>query len=194
MTITPNEIVEHLQTYVPVFSDKFSTSISGATATADGTTVTVSAVAHGFNVGESRVVTAGEYENQLVGVTDNADGTVRFETDQQHDLTEPKLPADPTTLTLAGIGSPWDGTHTIEAIPSRDFFEIEFPAGETTLPTLTASSVLIENRPAGIIGSQTVATADTDEFTFEVTDVPELPIGDVLNFSASGTLYMVSAS
>jgi hypothetical protein len=112
----------------------------------------------------------------------NPDGTTRFTTTDEHDLTEARAPEDPTTITLSGIGAPWDGTHTLDNVPNRETFEIPTPAGETIPPVIT-SGVLIETRKAGITGIQTVATVpDADNFTFNVpAGVPSLPTGAIPN-------------
>lgn len=193
MSLTPNDIVFHLQKYLPSVSTRFSTQITG-TAVASGTTVTVSAVAHGLSINDPIVVSGGVFENLLVSVVDNGDGTVRFETDQEHDLTEPQFYADPTEITLNGFGNVWDGTHEIVAVPNRKFFEINFPVGETVVPVL-GTGLLIEPRSAGILGDQVVATVpDVDTFTFEVTDVPSLPVGTIQGFSASSRMRIFGAA
>lgn len=193
MSLTPNEITFHLQDYLPTYSDKFSTLITG-TASAVGATVTVNATAHGLSVNDPIVVSSGAFENLLVSVTDNGDGTVRFETDQEHDLTEPQEYADPTLLTLVDFGNVWDGEHEIVSVPNRKFFEIAYPPGETVLPAL-GSGKLLESRSAGIIGKQIVATTpDADTFTFNISGVPSLPTGDIQGFKASSGLRIYGAA
>lgn len=194
MSLTPDEIVFHLQKYLPTYSDKFTTELTTPTATAAGTTVTVNAVDHDLLVGDPFVVSSGSFENLLAAVIDNGDGTVRFITAQEHDLTEPQQYADPTQLTLVDFGNVWDGPHDIVAIPNRFTFEIAFPDGETVLPALGAGK-LQEVRSAGIVGNQVVATViDADSFTFEVTDVPSLPTGDVIDFGAVTRLRIYGAA
>lgn len=193
MSLTPNSVVSHLQKYLPYFSTRFSTQLT-ATATAAGTTVTVSSVAHDLTPGAAIVVAGGVFENLLSGVVDNGDGTVRFTTAQEHDLTEPIQYADPTTLTLDKFGDVWDGVHTIVAVPNRFTFEIAFPTGVTLLPTL-GTGVLVEPRSAGILGNQIVATVpDADTFTFEVTDVPSLPTGEIEGFTVTANLRIFGAA
>ena len=193
MSLTPNEVVFHLQKYLPSVSARFSDQIIG-TAAAVGATVTVSATAHGLSVADSIVVSGGVFSNLLVDVVDNGDGTVRFETDQEHDLTEPKFHADPTELTLDGFGSVWDGAHNIVAVPNRKYFEIAFPAGETVLPALS-TEILVEPRSAGILGDQVIATVpDADTFTFEVAGVPLLPTGSITGFTASSRMRIFGAA
>jgi len=193
MSLTPNDVVFHLQKFLPSVSSRFSTAIAG-TATALGSTVTVSSIAHGLIVSNQIVVTAGVFSNLLVSVIDNGDGTVRFETDQEHDLTEPQQFADPTQLTLSGFGNVWDGTHDIVAIPNRKFFEIAFATGETVVPAL-GTGLLDEPRSAGILGDQTIATVpDVDTFTFVVTGVPSLPTGVIQGFGAVSLLRIFGAA
>mgnify|MGYP000108840355 CR=1 FL=1 len=193
MSLTPNDVVFHLQRFMPSISTRFSTQITG-TATALGTTVTVTAIGHGLIVGSKIVVSGGAFSNTLVSVVDNLDGTVRFETDQEHDLTEPKQYADPTQLTLSGFGNVWDGAHDIVAIPNRKFFEIAFPVGETVLPVL-GTGLLIEPRSAGILGEQTIATVPgVDTFTFDVTGVPSLPTGVIQGFGAVKSFRIFAAA
>lgn len=190
--ITPNDIVTHLQTYLPVFTNLFGDKLT-ATATASGSTVTVTSTAHGLSPGDSVSVSGGTFENTITSVTDNGDGSLRFETAQDHDLTAPKAALDNKTLTLSGIGSPWDGAQKIVTIPNRRAFEIDYPAGETIPPSIVTAK-LVENRSAGIIGLQTVATVpDADTFTFEVSNVPSLPTGDVGSIQVATGSYIFGA-
>lgn len=190
--IEPNDIVLHLQSYLPAFSTLFSNQLT-ATATVSGATVTVASVAHGLSVGNTFVAAGGNFENAIASVVDNGDGTLRFETTDEHDLTEAKLFNDPTTLVLDGIGAPWDGAHVITAIPNRQFFEIAFPVGETVPPSIV-SAVLVEDRAAGIIGLQTVDTVpDDDTFTFEVANVPDFPTGAIQNLTITSTVRIAGA-
>jgi hypothetical protein len=178
--INPSNIVAHLQAYIPAFTDIFSDTVTG-TATANGNTVTVStSAAHGLTVGRKIAVAAGGYRNTIIGVTDNLDGTVRFETAQEHDLTEPKDYADPTSLRLGGFSTgAWNGSQPIVAVPNRKFFEVAFPSGQTDLPSLTGA-YLSEARTAGIVGIQTVATVPNGtSFTFTATGIPALPTGAI---------------
>lgn len=194
MSLTPNEIVFHLQKYLPTYSDKFTTELTAPTATAAGTTVTVNSVGHGLQVGDPFVAFSGSFENLLTAVEDNGDGTARFTTAQEHDLTEPQQYADPTQLTLVDFGNVWDGDYTIVAIPDRFTFEIAFPDGETVLPAL-GTGKLQEVRSAGVVGNQIVATViDVDNFTFEVTSVPSLPTGAVIGFGAVTRLRIYGAA
>lgn len=190
--ITPNDIVTHLQTYLPVFTDLFGDKLT-ASATVSSSTVTVTSAAHGLTVGQSIIVSGGQFSNSIASVTDNGDGTLRFTTDYDHDLTEPKAVNDYTTLTLAGLAPPWNGEHTIVAIPNRRTFEISYPSGEDTPPSI-ASANLIENRAAGLISTYQIATVpDANTFTFEVSGIPSLPTGAIVNIQVQSGAYIFGA-
>jgi hypothetical protein len=107
MTTTPNDIKKHLRRYLPTLTDLFTVTLS-ATADAAGNTVTVTAANHGLNVGDKVNLSAGSVSNLLASVVDNGDGTVRFTTTDEHDLTAPKASGDPKTLSLSGFGNDWD--------------------------------------------------------------------------------------
>ena len=100
--ISPNDIVNHMRSYLPAFTDKFSVTLTG-TATSDGSTVTVSSTAHGLTVGKKVVISSGKFENSIASAVDNGDGTVRFTTNFDHDLTAPQQALDSTTLDIDGF-------------------------------------------------------------------------------------------
>ena len=181
--IDPSDIVLHLRTYLPAFTDLFSDTVTG-TAVAFGNTVTVTSTAHGLIVGTKFVVAGGTFRNVISAATDNGDGTVRFTTTSDHDLTEAKSALDPTTIALAGFSdAPWNNTFTLVSVPNRRTFEVAFPTGETNLPTL-GSGYLVEDRKAGALGLQEVATVpNANTFTFTVSGVPSFPSGTIDGFS-----------
>lgn len=178
--ITPLDIVTHLRTYVPAFTDKFTNAITPTSVTVSGTTVTVNATAHGLTVGNRVLTLGGTFRNPTTGGTlDTGTGRTRFSTQFEHDFTFPKGFAQTKTLTLEGFTpAAWNGTHTIRAIPSRQTFEIDTPTGETLPPTV--QGVVLEPRTAGLGGVQTVATVPTpNSFTIDMSGVPALPVGAV---------------
>jgi hypothetical protein len=191
MTVTPNDILTHIKTYLPVVSTDFSTSLV-ATAQALGQVVTFTSIAHGLSVGTRIGIAAGKLENALDSFTDNEDGSARFSTTFEHDLTEAKDRNDPTTLTLSGFGNVWDGEHTITSIPNRMNFEINIPVGAPNPPAL---GMLIEDRTAGLIGTHTIATTpSSDTFTVDFTGVPPFPTGNVLAVSVISGYRIYSAA
>lgn len=179
--ITPRDIVNHLRAFLPSVTDLFHSSVVSTSASQAGGVVTVNAPTHGLVPSQAVVVVNGLYENQLATIVLNPDGTTRFTTTDEHDLVAPKLPEDPQTLTLSGIGAPWDGVFQIDSVPNRRTFEIGTPTGETVAPSITTGQ-LVEKRAAGLTGRQEIATVPTvDQFTINVpSDIPGLPTGNIL--------------
>jgi len=177
---TPSDIVRHLKTYVPLFTDRFTEvlPVSGATMGASKI-VTITSAAHGRTPGKSVVVTAGTTRNPLsAAVLDGA--TVQFTTKYDHDLIKPSQPLDDQTLTLDGFGSAWDGVFDIIDVPNRRNFNVDLPTGVTVAPTVDESQYLIEARSLGLVGVQEVATVPTaDTFTLDLSAAPSLPVGPV---------------
>lgn len=177
--IKPSDIVEQLQRHTPHNTDIFSVSLDVNTVSVLGNVFTVNAPAHELIVGRNIIASGGRFENKITSVVDNGDGTLRFESAQEHDLTEPKRLNDPTTLFLSGIGGVWDGFHKIVSIPNGMFFEIEYPTGESVPPVIT-TAFLLEDRNSVFLGDASVnSVIDVDNFTFIKEGVPDFPTGDI---------------
>ena len=177
--IAPTDVVNHLRQYLPAVTNRFSDEIT-ATATVSGSVMTVNATAHGLQTTDSVFVTTQGFNNAITAVDFTANGLTTFTVGQDHDLTEPRLALDPTTLTLAGMGSPWDGDHTIVNVANRRNFTILSPASASVAPDIT-NAQLVESRRANILGQQPVATVISDDvFTITVpAGIPGLPSGNI---------------
>lgn len=177
--ISPDDIVLHLQAYLPAFTSDFNEQIIGTASVSSGSVI-VNATNHALTANSAVIARGVQYNNQLASVVINNDGSTRFTTVTDHDLTEPSFADDPKTLELTGLDAPWVGVHNIESVPNRRTFEIATPAGETVEPNIT-NAFLNERRSAGITGVQNVASIiDSNSFTFDApTDVPTLPNGSV---------------
>lgn len=177
MTLTPTDIVRHIKTYIPLFTDKFSEIIPISSASISvGNVLTITSIAHGKNTGQYVLINAGKVRNAII-VSSLIDATVRFTTTYDHDLTKPTLANDDYYLTLNGFGNVWDGTHEIIEVPNRKNFEIYLPDGETTAPIVDGSQYLLESIPQGIF--QIASTPDDDTITIEFPSARDLPIGAV---------------
>lgn len=187
--IAPDDIVNHLRTYLPAFIDDFHDELT-ATATASGTTVTVTAVNHGLIVGSKFLVSGGMTSNAIIDAADNGDGTVTFETAQDHDQTRPELPLDTQTLALDGFPeAEWNGLFQIVDIENRRLFTVPFPSGFSTLPTL--GDGVLRERQVGLTGLKVVSTVpDSDTFTFETSGFT-LPTGDIGELSILSSVARV---
>lgn len=179
--IRPADIVFHLQANLPAHTDLFSDEIIGTGVVSGGVVTVTTAGAHNLPVGRSFVVASGDFQNPITAIVLNPDETTRFTTQFDHDLTAPQLPNDPQNLVLTGIAAPWSGTFKTDSVPNRRTFEIETPAGETVAPAVEGH--LIETRPAGLAGIQTVETVpSTTTFTFTApSNLPSLPDGQIDN-------------
>jgi len=177
MSVTPSQIVRHLQTYLPLFTSAFTETltITGAVMGASNT-MTVTATGHGLSPGDSIVLTNGTTRNPLTGAVLDGDNVI-FETGYDHDVTAPQLFDDPDTLTLGGFGGVWDGEHDIVDVTNRQHFTLALPTGETLAPVLGGSEYLIDSIPLGAFTVITTPTADT--FTIVFSDVAEQPQGTV---------------
>lgn len=175
--ITPTNLVQHLMTYLPLYSDLFTSSMTISSATMGaGNILTVNATGHGKTVGKSVVLTAGTIRNPLTASLLDGE-TVIFTTGSDHDLIRPSLPLDDYTLELDGFGDDWDGGHIIIDVQNRRNFSINLPDGYFFAPVVDGSQYLMESIFTGV---QTVATVpDADSFTIDLSSAPEYPTGTV---------------
>lgn len=191
--ITPSAIVRHLKTYLPVFTDRFTSLLTvSAAAISAGNILTVTSTAHGKNQGDSVVISGGTVRNTLVSAVLDGAGGVTFETTVDHDLIRPSKPLDDQTLTLAGFGNVWDGEHSISEVQNRRHFTVQLPSGETLAPPLDGSQYLGESLNFGV---QTVDTVpDVDNFTVDLSAGPELPTGPVDSLSIISGFRIAAAA
>ena len=68
--ITPSQVVKHLSTYLPFFTDIFNEEITVTKAEIEtGGGLTVYAPSHGLNSGDGVVISSGLARNPLINVT-----------------------------------------------------------------------------------------------------------------------------
>lgn len=192
MSLTPSEIVKHIKTYLPMFTDRFSQILSvSAASVGAGNILTITATAHGKSAGQYIVITAGVVRNALVS-SSLIDPTVNFETGYDHDLTRPSLPNDDYYLTLGGFASVWDGQHEIIDVANRRNFEVNLPTGETLAPAVDGSQYLLEPLPKGVYQIDTVPDADT--ITVDLSSARSLPVGVVDDINVVGGFRISAAA
>ena len=196
--ITPTEITKHLQTYLPLFTDKFTSLLTVASASVGAANiVTVNSVDHDLSVGDSVVVTAGTIRNVLtVSLLDAS--TVIFTTTAEHDLVRPSLDLDDDEITLAGFTgalTAWNDTFTILDVPTRNKFTVALASGEVAAPAITGAEYLIEERSAGLNGMVTVDTVPTDDsFTIDYSSVPSMPVSVIDNMAIIESVRIYAAA
>lgn len=191
MSVTPTQIVRHLKTYLPLFTDAFTEVLIVSAATMAGNILTVTSTAHGKTAGQSIVISGGLTHNPLTdALLDGA--TVIFQTAYEHDFTMPKLPDDPQTLVLGGFGSVWDGIHSIVGVPNRFDFTIGLPDGETLAPTLDGDQYLVDSLPFGLFSIDTVI--DPDNFTVDFSAWPAQPDGSIFGLEIISGFRIAAAA
>jgi hypothetical protein len=193
--LTPSQIVAHLKTYLPLYTDKFTVSLTVASASMGASNVlTVTSTGHGLTVGRSVVLTAGTIRNPLTASQLDGDN-VEFTTKNDHDQTAPQLEFDQDTLTLGGFtggDTAWNGTHDIEEVANRRNFTIALPAGETLAPSVDESQYLQERIFTGVY--EVVSVPDADTFTLSIADMPTLPTGTVDNLAITTGFNICAAA
>lgn len=190
--ITPNQILCHIQTYLPFYTDRFSDLVdiqSAEVISGDTVRVTTNS-AHGLTAGYDLIVVSGLLENPIVSVQALTDSVI-FTTSFNHDFITPSKPNDLKTLTLSGFTDvDWNGEHDIITVPTRKFFEIPIPEG-ASVPTLTGSEIVYEDRPAGLKGVwEIVNIPSSTQFDFEVTGRPSFPINTISNLKIASRVFI----
>jgi len=173
--LTPNDIVDHLGTYLHRATDLFADTIavSSAEVGVDNVVTIVTASAHGLSVGSTFSVSAASVTIPITGFSSG-----RFETTLDHDLTEPKLVNDLTTITLSGFtDSAWNGDFEIDQIPNRYLFSV---TNENSDPTLNGNEKLTVNRSISVFGINTVdSIVSPTSFTFTAINAPDMETAEI---------------
>ena len=167
---SPNNILNHLYTYIPRLSNRFSNNGTVTAVIVAGTpqVLRVTDNAHGLSVGNQVVFIDGKINNPITGVQfiDEGSGVLRFTTSGNHDLTEEYT----AEVELSGFtDTALNRTHTLISVPSRNLFEI---AGSAA-PTLNGNEQLVESRELGIDGLFTINRVEnTNVYEIDLTGKP----------------------
>ncbi len=167
---SPSCLLDHLFEYLPRLTDRFSENgiVSAEILAGDPQTLRVTDTGHGQSSGDKVVLIDGKIDTKITAVQDNGDGTLRFTTESEHDLTEVYTPE----VELAGFtDSAFNGTFPLVAVPSRTLFEIE----ASSVPTLNGNEVLRENYEIGINGVFTITVVDVDTYDISLEGKPKFP-------------------
>lgn len=184
--IKPSDIVIQLQKELPVQSSLFHDVITPVSGVVASDILTVNSVGHGLSVGQQIYFTGVLIRNKITDVVLTSDDTLRFTTEDPHDL---------TAAMTARITRNWPPGESVDIENIQEYSLDETAAGvpatdmfETTsgfsLPVLSGDEYLLENRSLGVNGFQTVATViDDDNFTVDLTtntDAPSVADGTVI--------------
>lgn len=147
--ITPHNVMAHLWSYLPSVTSLFNEPLTMTAASVTSGIITGTIAVSTPTLGQNVLISNIKVRNPIVAYLDNGDGTARFTTANDHQLTEPRQHLDETQLELGGITpAGWNGLHDILVIPNRRTFEISIPSG-ATVPTV--AGYLIES-PTGVMG------------------------------------------
>ena len=169
--LTPEQteaIKNHLMKYLPRLTDRFSDNTVIVAEIVAGTpqVLKITDNAHGFSAGDQVVLVDGLIDNVISAVVDNGDGSFRFTTAEEHDLTQDYI----SEIELAGFtDSQFNGKFPLLSVPSRNLFEVELPS----LPALTGSPVLREDREISINGVFNIdKIIDINTYEIDLTGKP----------------------
>lgn len=198
----PSNILSHLITFVPFFTDLFSVLLNVLFVTVGGNPrqLRITVINHGLDVGDSVLITEGLLLNSIISIAAEGTSQVRFRTNEEHDLVSPNESRidEPFTVRLIGFtDSNWNDTFDLQYVPNRRHFVIDYPSGVTTLPTLNGSEKLIEDRNLGIKGVNIIDTiVNQHSFTVAIPDnYPDLPTNNsVLNFKVLRNVRMANVT
>lgn len=163
------DVVAQLQAELPKHDSRFSETVSLASLSAAGATVTaVTTSPHGKASGDA-VTIAGS--GVLNPITLSVSGTtVTGVTSFDHDLTEfagsGEIPDHAKAIISGTNESEYNGTFEIKTVPNRRKFTYELSATPSGPPTGT--SILEENRIDGFNGRFEITVSAADTFTYEV--------------------------
>lgn len=185
--LTPEEIVLQLQTNLPLFTDRFHDELpvtSGSVSSGILTIVTTDE--HRLQPGDQVNIPQAIIRNLITGVIENADETVSYTTQDEHDL---------TAYSSEGHGNTWPDGLKVTLETGSGNVEVDLLPGPEAVPhenefvgvvgsiqfTPSGNEYLLENRAYGVGGVKTVATVpDVNTITVDLSDVPGVPDGPVI--------------
>lgn len=189
MSLIPSDIVRHLKTYLPRFTDKFTEKLNiTSAAIGAGNILSITAAAHGKSAGQYVVIGAGTVRNPIIDSIQTYPIAI-FTTEYDHDLTKPSLLNDDYYLTIGGFGGVWDGQHQIIEIKNRYNFQINMPSSSIVL---SGTEYLSESIPIGAYQIATTPTLNT--FTIDLSSSRALPVGIVDNISIVSNYRIAAAA
>ena len=175
---SPYDILTHLQEYVPRLSDRFSTNdaITAEIIAGDPQILRITDTGHGLSADDLIVLSRGRIDNPITAaVYSSSDDTIRFTTENDHDLTADY--ANLEVITLDGFtDSQFNGEFQIVSVPNRKTFEIS----GTSQPILNGNEVLREIREIGINGLKNITRViDPNTYEIDLIGIAELTPGSV---------------
>ena len=185
--LNPSDIVKHLQECLPLFTDRFHDELPVTSGSVSNGIFTITFTdPHGLQVNDQINIPSALIRNRITNVLENADGSISYQTESEHDL---------TAYRSDGHGGVWPdglsvliefptGNQTIELLPDASAVPNpnEFTAVEGSIEFIpSGEEYLLENRSYGVAGIKSVQTVvDPNTITIDLSDVPEVPDGPVI--------------
>jgi len=185
--LRPNDIVTQLQDCLPLLTDRFHDEIPITSAiVSSGNLVITFPEDHGLFAGEKIYIDQALIRNRLVSAAVTVDDTVRYETENEHDLTaymeeRPGRQWPNGKTVLLELPTPEIVQVTLDptsaGVPSSFLFE---GVDGSPIPTITGNEYLLENRAYGVSGFKTIDSVTPNTITIDLSDVPNVPDGAVI--------------
>lgn len=163
-----SDIVMHLGSYIPYFTDKFSDTFGVATITCvNGVVTVVTTNPHGFTTGQSVITSNYAIQHSVTSITNDGDGNVTVVLPDDHDLT---LGWQPTVKISGVTQTDYNGVHPLIDVPNRRTFV--FSIDPDVITTITGAAIkFIEYRERGVDGVWTITVVNNNTFTYNTGDI-----------------------
>jgi hypothetical protein len=175
-------LVQQLQSTLPLYTSLFSDIFSISSLTRSGTTVTaVTTMPHGLITGATIVISGALTPITITSLTQSA-GVATALTSSAHDFTDNYT----TTVNIFGANQPeYNGIHNFIHQENRKTFTYEI-TGNPVSPATGTNIYVLENLKHGYNGAHVITRIDDVTFTYQITSTPASP--------ALGTIILSSAN
>jgi len=166
MKYTPNNIYNHLLTWVPQVTDLFTDEVTPTSAqilAGSPQTLELTSPGHGLQAGAIIGIANTLIDNRIVSVS-LVSGILQLTTSKPHDLT-----AGFTATLLGFTDSQYNGEFEVVNVPTSTTFELDFE----TLPVLSGNELLRENWSYGLNRPFTIDSVTTNTINILLEGLPE---------------------
>jgi len=180
MAFNPNDILSHVKTYLPNFTNLFTDELACNADILAGQILRINYPAHNKTAGQKIQVVNSLLDNGINNVVQFIDGAIiglRFTTNVDHELTY----GYNTQVELQGFSdSQFNGIFILYGVPDGNMFEIL----HDNLPVLNGNEVLRENRELGINRVNVITNiVDANNIEIDISDLPDFDIKPVYGLS-----------
>jgi len=166
MKYTPNNIYNHLLTWIPQVTDLFTDEVTPSSAqilAGSPQTLQITSTSHGFTAGQTIQVIDTLIDNRITAVN-LVSGLLQLTTSKPHDLT-----TGYTATMLGFTDSQYNGEFEVINVPTSTTFELNIE----TLPVLSGNELLRENWSYGLNQPLVIDSVTTNTINILLTGLPE---------------------